>query len=83
MDLIREQLLYNQNLLTICLGKLSSQEQYECIRLLVASRTEGVSICVHSETNPYILELVKKLNLTLIECPVSSQSPPVFDLRSQ
>ena len=83
MDLIREQLLYKQNSLTICLGTLSPQEHYECIRLLLASRTKDVSICLHSVTNPYILQLVKKLNLTLIECCVSAQSPPVFDLPSQ
>jgi hypothetical protein len=79
MDLIREQLLYKQNSLTICLGTLNTQEHYECIRLLLASRTKGVSICVHSIKNPYILELVEKLNFQQIDCSVVSQSPPAFD----
>lgn len=83
MDLIREQLLYKQNSLTICLANLTAQEHYECIRLLLASRTKDVSICLHSTTNPYIVQVVKKLNLTLIACSATSQSLPQFDLPSQ
>jgi hypothetical protein len=83
MDIIREQLLYKENSLTICLETLTTQEHYEIIRLLLASRTKGVTICVHSIKNPYILKLMEKLNLPLTDCSASSQSLPQFDRLAQ
>ena len=79
MDLIREQLLYKQKSLTICLENLSTQEHYECIRILLASRKKDVSICLHSVTNPYILTLTKKLVVPIIDCRVESEKLPRFD----
>jgi hypothetical protein len=79
MELIREQLLYKQNSLTICLGTLGPQEHYECIRLLLATRTKDVSICLHSVNNPYVLKLVETLNCQVCDCSQSSQSLPGFD----
>lgn len=63
MDVIREQLLYKQNNVFICMKNLNQKEQYECIRLLVASRTKDVHICAHQSTNQYINTLFEKLNI--------------------
>jgi hypothetical protein len=83
MELIREQLLYKQNSLTICFGSLNTYEHYECLRLLLASRTKDVSICLHSVSNPYILKLVDKVGLVKTDCSATSEQPPQFDLPAQ
>jgi hypothetical protein len=47
---------------------LNSKEQYECIRLLVATRTKDVHICTHQSTNQYINTLLEKLNIKSSFC---------------
>lgn len=69
MELIREQLTYKDNQVTICMAKLSPAEKYECIRLLLATRTKDVQICTHDATNEYITCLLKHLPaLQFIQC---------------
>ena len=68
MDVIREQLLYKQNKVEICMKNLNQKEQYECIRLLVASRTKDVHICTHQSTNQYINTLLERLNVKITSC---------------
>ena len=43
-------------------------EQYEVIRLILATRTDNVSICTHESTNSYIDGLLKKLPIKFIQC---------------
>jgi hypothetical protein len=69
MELIREQLTYKDNQVTICMAKLSPAEKYECIRLLLATRTKDVQICTHDATNEYITTLLKQLPaLQFVQC---------------
>lgn len=69
MELLREQLMYKDNKVTICMAKLSPAEQYECIRLLLATRTKDVEICTHDSTNEYITALLKQLPaLQFVQC---------------
>jgi hypothetical protein len=69
MELLREQLMYKDNQVTICMAKLSPAEQYECIRLLLATRTKDVQICTHDATNEYITALLKQVQgLQFVQC---------------
>ena len=68
MDLIREHLMYKDVPIKICFGTLKTQEQYECIRLLLATRTKDVSICLHDSKNNYIKTIIQKLNLITSSC---------------
>jgi len=43
-------------------------EQYEIIRILLATRTKGVKICTHESVNDYITELLKKLPVQFVQC---------------
>lgn len=68
MDEIRQQLTYKDNLVTICMAKLSSTERYDCIRLILATRTQNVQICTHEATNCYINSILKKLSVKFVRC---------------
>lgn len=68
MEAIREQLVYKEGKVTICMKELKSVEQYEVIRLLLATRTKDVLICSHNSTNEYINKLIKKLQLDTTIC---------------
>lgn len=68
MDAIREQLVYKDVPITICMGKLKPIEQYEVIRFLLATRTKDVSICTHEATNEYITQLLKLLPVKFVQC---------------
>ena len=68
MDVIREHLIYKEVPLTICMAKLTQQERYEVIRLLVATRTKDVTICTHEATNDYITSILKKMNVSFGQC---------------
>ena len=43
-------------------------EQYEVIRIVLATRTKGVKICTHESVNEYITELLKKLPVEFVQC---------------
>lgn len=66
MDIIREHLIYKNVPTTICMKQLKPIEQYEVIRLILASQSTNVSICTHESTNSYIDELLKKLPVKFI-----------------
>jgi len=70
MEAIREQLVYKEGKVNICMKDLKPIEQYELIRLLVATRTKDVFICTHNATNSYITKLFKELNLTSTPCNI-------------
>ena len=71
MDLIREHLMYKDVPLHICFKSLKPQEQYECIRLLLVTRTKDVTICKHKSTNKHIDALLSFLSLTFLDCTSS------------
>jgi hypothetical protein len=68
MDIVREQLLYKENKVHVCMSTLAKIEQYELIRLLLATRTKEVYICTHESTNDYINSLLKKLSISFYQC---------------
>lgn len=65
---------------TICMKDLKPGEQYEVIRILLATRTEGVKICTHEATNEYITELLKKLPVEFVQCFAKEQQKLVIPL---
>jgi acyl-[acyl carrier protein]--UDP-N-acetylglucosamine O-acyltransferase len=67
MDLIREQLLYKNNTLHVCLKQLTRQEQYEFVRLLVAVRRDSVTYCT-CEANQYVLYVLRLLGNERRQC---------------
>lgn len=68
METIREQLLYKQNKVHICMRELNPKEHYECVRLLLATRTKDVYICTHEATNSYIESILKKMSIEFYQC---------------
>ena len=82
MEIIREHLMYKNTLLNICMAKISPQEQYEVVRILLESKTKNVSICTHESTNSYIDTLLKKLNIKFCQCWKEAELPQTFDLRT-
>ena len=72
MEAIREQLVYKEGKVTICMKELKPIEQYEVIRLLLATRTKDVLICTHESVNEYIAKLVQKLQLETTVCVSTS-----------
>jgi len=67
MEEIRQHLTYKNTPLTICMGKLTSQEQYEVVRILLESKTP-VRICTHECTNEYINRILKDLPIQFVQC---------------
>ena len=72
MEAIREQLVYKDGKVHICMKELKPVEQYEIIRLLIATRTKDVLICTHDSVNEYILKLIEKLQLNITPCEIST-----------
>ena len=72
MEAIREQLVYKDGKVHICMKELKPVEQYEVIRLLIATRTKDVLICTHDSVNEYILKLIEKLQLNITPCEIST-----------
>ena len=68
MELIREHLIYKDVPLKICMKDLKPVEQYEVVRLLLATRTKDVSICTHECTNEYIMKLFNQLPVQFYQC---------------
>ncbi len=72
MDRIREILTYKDIPLTICFGELKPIEQYECIRLLLATRTNDVILCIDENVNSNIKRVLQKLGCVIVTtCPVT------------
>jgi hypothetical protein len=66
MDLIREHLIYKDVPITICMKNLKQQEQYEVIRLLLATR-KNVNVCSEG-SNKYVQTLLNDLGVTFYSC---------------
>lgn len=73
MDTIREHLVYKNVPLTICMKELKPIEQYEVIRLLLASKSKNIKICTHEATNDYITKLLKELPVEFVQCFVEQE----------
>ena len=67
MDSIREHLVYKNAPFEICFEHLTSQEQYEVIRILLESKTV-VTICTHAKSNMFINKILEKINIPLVSC---------------
>jgi hypothetical protein len=67
MELIREQLMYKSNTFHVCVNKLTRQEQYEFVRLVMATRKEGITVC-YDDSNPYISCILKLIGLDRGSC---------------
>jgi len=83
MDVIREHLVYKNVPMTICMKDLKPIEQYEVIRLLLASQTKSVKICPHNSTNGYITHLLKELQVEIVQCSQENEKLQLFDLQVQ
>lgn len=68
MDILREQLIYKNVPVHICMKSLKPVEHYEVIRLILATRTENIHICHHDSVNSYILTILQKLPIQLYQC---------------
>ena len=68
MDSITGILLYKKIPISICFGKLSKQEQYECIRMIFATRPKDVKICCCGVTGDYLQKLVLLLGVEQYSC---------------
>jgi hypothetical protein len=66
MDVIREHLMYKNNFLEIQMNSLKPQEQYEVIRLLLATRTKDVVVKIDSSVNKYVHNLLEKIGVTIL-----------------
>lgn len=80
MELIREHLMYKDVPITICMKSLKPIEQYEVIRILLATRTSGVKICTHESVNEYMTEMLKKLPVEFVQCFVEEQQKLLIPL---
>lgn len=78
MELIREHLIYKDVPITICMKDLKPVEQYEVVRLILASSSKHVSICTHECTNSYIDGLLKNLPVKFVQCFYVEDSRLVF-----
>ena len=67
MELIREQLMYKSNSLHVCMNTLTRQEQYEFVRLVMATRKEGVTFC-YDNSNQYLLCVLNLLDIKRLDC---------------
>ena len=65
MDIIREHLMYKDIPLEITMNVLKVQEQYEVVRLLLATRTKDVVVKIDNSVNKYVQNLLKKIGVTL------------------
>jgi len=67
MELIREHLMYKNNTLRVCMKTLTRQEQYEFVRLIMATRVAGVFVC-DCECNQYVLCVLTRLGFERTQC---------------
>ena len=68
MDEIREKIQYKDGPIEICMNRLTSMEQYEMIRLIIAFPDKNISICTHEHTNMYVDSILKKLKVSFFQC---------------
>lgn len=68
MDGLREQLIYKNVPVSICMKDLKPIEHYEVVRLILASKSNTVSVCSHDCVNSYIQAIFKKLSINSYLC---------------
>jgi len=66
MDIIREHLMYKDVPLEITMNTLKTQEQYEIIRLLLATRTKDVVVKIDNSVNKYVRNLLSKIDVSVL-----------------
>ena len=66
MDVIREHLMYKNVPLKIDMNILRTVEQYEVIRLLLATRTKDVVVKIDNSVNKYVRNLLSKIEVTVL-----------------
>jgi len=66
--------MYKNSPIMICMKNLNPQEQYECIRIFLESGKDNVSVCPHNSVNQFIDILLKKLNITSVDCSQKVQT---------
>lgn len=64
--------MYKNNVLHVCMNTLTRQEQYEFLRLIVATRKEGVTFC-YDNSNAYITCILDKIELERFNCEKQQQ----------
>jgi len=68
MDEFREKIQYKDGPIEICMNRLTSMEQYEAIRLMIAFPGKKVSICTHEHTNSYVNSILKEMDVVFYQC---------------
>jgi hypothetical protein len=71
--------MYKNDPLNICMKQLTSQEQYEFVRIVLESKTENISVCKHGATNAYIDRLFETLHIEFKPCFAVSEPRSVFE----
>lgn len=59
--------MYKNTPITICLAKLTPQEQYEVVRILLGNN-RNVKICTHDISNEFLLQVLKELPVQFVQC---------------
>ena len=54
--------MYKSNTLHVCVNKLTRQEQYDFLRLVMATRKDGVTVC-YDNSNQYITCILDMIGL--------------------
>ena len=67
MEIIREHLMYKNVPLQIEMKTLKPTEQYEVIRLLLATRTKDVVVKIDTSVNKYVRNLLSKIDVTVCD----------------
>lgn len=70
--------MYKDVPITICMKNLKPVEQYECIRMILATRIDCVSVCTHEATLPQVEKLLQKLEVRFVQCFAESQQTQLF-----
>ncbi len=69
MDVIREHCMYPTVPLHVCVGQLTRQEQYECVRLFCATRPTQLTVCLdHGAVNLYVRTVLRDLGIRTCLC---------------
>jgi len=66
MEIIREHLMYKDVPVEITMNTLKTQEQYEIIRLLLATRTKDVVVKIDNTVNKYVRNLLSKIDVSVL-----------------
>jgi hypothetical protein len=69
MEELREQFQYKEGSIEVCMKSLTSTEQYDLIRMIIASPTKEVLVCTHEHTSNYVNDILKQLgNVKFYQC---------------